>query len=171
MIKFIITIIIIAVVFFGFSISGASKNSNDDSAGFVPGDVLYFLDKSWEWLQLNIIATSEDKKVKLEIKFINERLAELEKLQEKKELTQKKAQKLLDDYNELVDRVDSDIKKIKEAKESTDNFLDKIRKLTKKHQGVIEKISEDAPKKTSNIINDISNWGQDSYNKLKNISE
>jgi len=171
MIKFIITIIIIAVVFFGFSVFGFNKNTSSDSAGSVPGDMLYFLDKSLEWLQLNILATSEDKKIKLEIKFINERLAELQKLQEKKELTQKKAQKLMDDYNKLVDKMESDIKKVKETKESVDEFLDKIKKLTEKHQGVIEEISKNAPEKTSDFINKISDWGQSGYNKLKNISE
>jgi DNA anti-recombination protein RmuC len=171
MIKLIITIIIIAVIFFGFSVFGFGKNISNDSAGSVPGDILYFLDKSLEWLELNILATSEDKKIKLEIKFINERLAELQKLQEKKELTQKKAQKLMDDYNKLADKMESDIKKAKEAKKDVGEFMDKIEKLIKKHQMVIEKISESTPKKTSNLIDEISNWGQGAYNKLKNISE
>jgi|GEM_PF-3271217 len=171
MIKFIITIIIVAVIFFAFSVFGVNKKTDGDFAGFVPGDVLYSLDKFWEWLELNILTISEDKKVKLEIKFMDERLAELQKLQKKKELTQKKAQRLMNDYNNLVDKIDNDIKKAKEAKKNIDEFLLKIKEITKKHQGIIEGISEDAPQKTSNIIDNISNWGEKSFNKLKNISE
>ena len=169
MIKFIITTIILTVIFFSFSIFGFNKNINNNPAGSVPGDVLYFLDKSLEWLQLNIFTISEDKKIKLEIKFINERLAELQKLQEKKELTQKKAESILNDYNKLVDRVDSDIKKAKKAKEDVGGFYENIKKITEKHQEIIEKISKNAPEETSNFINNISNLGQDSYDKLKNI--
>ena len=171
MIKLVITIIIVVLVFFVFSVFGIGSNSDRNSAGYLPGDVLYSLDKSWEWLQLNLLTISEDKKIKLELKFLDERLAELQKLQEKKDLTEQKAQELMNDYNNLADKVGSDIKKAKEAKQSVDDFSAKIKELTNKQQSVIEQISNEAPEKTSDIINKISDWGQESYNKLKSILE
>ncbi len=169
MIKFITTIIIVVIVVFVFSIF--KLDDDKSSAGYIPGDAFYFLDKSFEWLQLNFFTLTEDKKIKLEIKFLNERLSELESLKEKKELTEKKAKKLMNDYNKLTDRVEADIEKAKKAKKDIDVFLEKIKSLTEKHQNVIEKISEETPEKTLNFINNISDWGKDSYNKLKTITK
>jgi len=171
MIKLVFTLIIVTLIFFAFSIFGIGGNTDENSAGYVPGDVLYSLDKSWEWLQLNLLTFSDDGKIKLELKFLDERLAELQKLQDKKDLTQQKAQELMDDYNNLADRVDSDIKKAEEAKQNISDFSAKIKELTDKQQSVIENISNEAPGKTSDIINKISDWGQEGYNKLKNILE
>ncbi len=98
--------LILALILIFFVWVFYDKNKQEaSSAGLAPGDVFYFLDTSWEWIMLNMLTFTDEGKLKLKMKFVDERMEELRKLQEKKELTEKKAKKLIEDYNKLSEQI------------------------------------------------------------------
>ncbi len=165
--KLILLIFIIGLIIFGFP--KLQKDNSNVSAGFVPGDVFYFLDTSWEWVQLNLLTFTDEGKIKLEIKYLNERIAEIKKIQRKGELTVKKAEKIMDDYNNLMKEINQNMKKIKNTKENTEELVQKIQNLSERNRSVIEQVAKEAPEKTAEYLNKAMNFGDELYQKTEKI--
>lgn len=166
MIKLLFLAVVIAVfgLFFfqGFDIQKYGANS-----GKLPGDVFYFLDRAWEWTQVNLFTLSEERKIELKMSFLEERLFELEALKEKKELTQEKFQKQIDNYNLVASQINEDIEKLKAVKSDVDYLVEKTAIMKEKNKGIIESISQNIPEGTENTLDMISNFGKDLYGRVK----
>lgn len=166
MIKLLSLVVIIAV--FGlFFFQGFDIQKYGIGSGLTPGNILYFLDRVWEWAQVSLFTLSEERKIELKMSFLEERLSELEKLKEKKELTQEKLQKQIDNYNNTVSRINDDIEKLKAVKSDVDYLVEKAKIMTEKNKSVIENISQNIPEGTENVIDKAIKFGGSIYNKVK----
>lgn len=166
MIKLLFFLVIIAV--FGlFFFQGFDIQKYGIGSGLTPGNILYFFDRAWEWTQVNLFTLSEERKIELKMSFLEERLSELEKLKEKKELTQEKFQKQIDNYNNTVSRINDDIEKLKAVKSDVDYLVEKAKIMTEKNKSVIENISQNIPEETESALDMISNFGKDLYGRVK----
>lgn len=166
---FLILIIILVIYFVPKSQERQEGQSDKVEAGITPGDILYFLDKSWEWSQLNLFTFTDKGKLKLRIKFVDERLAELEELQRKKELTEERAKKFMEDYNSLVSDVNKNIEKVQSGKDDLEDLVVKMKDISDRQKTVMNDISLEAPKKTSEWLLRISELSGDLYKKTENI--
>lgn len=170
MVKSFIFLVIIAVfglfLFQGFDVQKYGANS-----GKLPGDVFYFLDRAWEWTQVNLFTLSEERKIELKMSFLEERLSELEVLKEKKALTQEKFQKQIDDYNKIANRVNDDIEKLRAVKQDAEYLVEKAKIIKEKNKGIIESISQNIPEGTESSIDKVIKLGGNIYGNLKSIME
>ncbi len=163
--KILLYILIIFAIFWFFS----KDASGEVKAGFTPGDIFYSFDRGWEWVQLNILTFTEEGKIKLKIKFLNERLAELNELNEKRKLTQKRVEDFIDTYNALAEDINNNIKKAKETKKNIDNVLTELQAVSDKQKSIIQKVSSNTSGKTSEILSKIVNFGSDVFYKTEDI--
>lgn len=170
MIKLLFLVVIIAV--FGlFFFQGFDIQKYGIGSGLTPGNILYFLDRTWEWAQVSLFTLSEERKIELKMSFLEERLLELGKLKEKKELTQEKFQKQIDNYNNTVSRINDDIEKLKAVKSDVDYLVEKAKIMNEKNKSVIENISQNIPEGTESMVAKAADFADKMYFKLKGIFE
>ncbi len=163
--KLVFLFIVIILIVFGL----AKLRGENISAGSLPGDFLYSFDKSWEWINLNLLTFTDDGKVKLELKFMEERISELKRLQEKGELTVDRAKQLMDDYNNLIAKTQSGIKNISDANKNIDDIIIQAQSISNKHRDVVDLIIQSAPETTAEFLSKTLNFGEDLYKKTENI--
>ena len=172
MIKILFFLAIIAIfgLFFfqGFGVSDFFKQTSNIASltDLGPGDVFYFLDKSWEWAQVSLFTLSEERKIELKMSFLEERLLELGKLKEKKELTQDKLQKQINNYNNTVSRINDDVEKLKAVKSDVDYLVEKAKIMTEKNKDVIENISQNIPEEAESVVDKVMDFSGNLYQSL-----
>ncbi|MBI3671790.1 hypothetical protein HY249_03280 [Candidatus Azambacteria bacterium] len=160
--KLIFLILIVALVVFLVSKFGADRILN----GSLPGDFLYSLKKSWEWANLNLLTFTDEGKVKLELKFMQERVSELEQLQKDGKLTVEKAKQLTDEYNNLAQSVNKGITDIQGAQNSVDSLVRQAQEISQKHKGAVDEIIKSAPGTTADLLKKASDLGESLFKKI-----
>ncbi len=112
----------------------------------LPDNPFYFL-KNWARTIREVFAFAPVKKVKLRVKFANERLMEMKKMIEQKK-DPEIIKKATENYQEEVEKIKNRVEKIKEkARENpeVDKFLDKFIHQQTLHQKLLQRLETQVP--------------------------
>lgn len=136
---------------FSFSFALAQADDLGVTAGTTPDSPFYFLDKLGEWFAVKL-AFNPVKKAELKLKYAGERLAELKDIEEKGALNDRRAEKIKNSYENLMDETGGDIENAKQQGKDVAELVKKMEDLTARHTAVIEKVLEKVPEQAKAAI-------------------
>jgi hypothetical protein len=142
------TILVLAFVgFFGlFSAARAQEATPVADPKILPDNPVYFL-KDWARNLQSFLTQDPLKNAELRQRFLDERIAELEKLAQKsknKKALQRATENIKREAEKLEDKAD-EIKDTAQARPELGQFLDKLARQTVLHQKILEKLENQVP--------------------------
>lgn len=170
--------LLVAVVVVAFGVNMGKVKAQDEASStaeqeaegptLLPSSKLYFL-KDWQRKIQSVFAFSAQKKAELELRFSNERLAEIKKMVEKAK-SPEKIEKATQKYQETMDKIANRIDKIKETALSSpalSKFLEQVEKQQALHQSILEKLASKAPTPTFEKIKEAREQHLEKFEQIK----
>lgn len=111
--------------------------------GLLPTNPFYFV-KEWERKVRLFVAANPIKRAGLELKFTNEKAAELKKVAENNPENKEALERAIDNYNRGVDRLQVRLGALQETSNNPniDELLERLTDRTAKHQQLFEELKE-----------------------------
>ncbi len=119
-----------------------------------------------EWVQLQIPA-SDEQKIALKLKFMQERIVELADLENAKKLTKENVAKVQKSYNALAEDLMNSLKQQAQnaADEQKKALIAKAKQVTTQQQESLKKILDKAPDEIKTSLADIMKTVGDAYDR------
>ncbi len=150
--KIVVFLILILTLYFYFNLS---------KPGILPDSFLYRIDKLFEWVNYNFLTYTDEGKIRLRIRFLEERSAEFESLKSKGKLTEKIKQQLEDDYlNNLISLYEL-TKEVKDP-DRVLQIKSEITEITNNHKKTVQYFLEKGLEKRDKFLNE-------SYKKISDL--
>ena len=134
----------------------------------LPSSKLYFL-KDWRRKFQSVFAFSAQKKAELELRFSNEKLAEIKKMVEKAK-SPENIEKATQKYQETMDKIANKIDGIKENVSSSPalkKFLNQVEKQQTLHQSILQKLESKVPTSTFEKIKSAREQHLEKFEQIK----
>jgi hypothetical protein len=141
---------ILLILSFSLVILPTKTFAQDDTttveAGLTPDSPLYFLDKFLEEIEL-FFTTDETEKIEKKLKFVEERLAEMEEISDT--ATEEELEVLGEEYEEEMEAIEDD------GEGQSEEVKAHVREMREKHIMVLERVVENAPVQAQPALNNV----------------
>lgn len=135
-------------------------------AGISPDSPFYFFDKFGEWARMNFLTFGEKAKTRLKIKYAEERLAELEKISRKKDVSLNAINKAKERLNKFSEEAISGAQRLeKEGKKLPSDIEEKLNFLFQRQGDVLKKVLEQVPESAKPAISKVIEESQERFER------
>jgi uncharacterized phage infection (PIP) family protein YhgE len=124
----------------------AQEDTTTVEAGLTPDSPLYFLDKFLEEIEL-FFTTDETEKIEKKLKFVEERLAEMEEISDT--ATKEELEVLGEEYEEEMEEIEDD------GEGQSEEVKAHVMEMREKHIMVLERVMENAPEQAQPALNSV----------------
>ena len=112
----------------------------------------HFLQRGFEWVQLNVFTRSPESKVQLRLKLAERRLAEIKELEEMGRLKESVAEKLQQRYRDLIDGAAQGIERLSNQRKDVSELTELIQESLGRHQQVLQELMDKVPEQSKEAI-------------------
>ena len=112
----------------------------------------HFLQRGFEWIQLNILMRNPESNVQLRLKLAERRLAEIKELEELGRLKKSVAEKLQQRYLGLIDGAAQNIERLSNQGKDVSELTKLIQESLGRHQQVLQELIDKVPEQSKEAI-------------------
>lgn len=153
-------LIFFVVFLFLIGIANA-QNDSLPNPGISPDSPFYFFERFGEWTRMNFFTFRKEAKIKLKIQYAEKRLAELEKISAKKNVSLFAINKAKERLNKFTQEAVLSAKKLKKEKNKLPSDIEeKLNILTQRQEDVLKKVLELVPESAKPAINKVMEESQ-----------
>ncbi|OIO46434.1 MAG: hypothetical protein AUJ28_02440 [Parcubacteria group bacterium CG1_02_37_51] len=113
---------------------------NEISAGITPKNIFYFLDGFGDWIKLHLFSFTTDAQINTLLEQAQERVAELESLQQSNDLSLLHINTITESYNSIMDQLDLEVQGLVESNKDISDILARVTKLNAKNNLIISQL-------------------------------
>ncbi len=117
-----------------------SVSSNENDAGVVPGDAMYFADRFGDWVKLRLFSFTVDAKINTLLDQAQEKIGELERLQRQNNLRPQYVDKIVTSYNNKITEINERISELEQENRDITDIVTRVSKMNGKNRVIIANI-------------------------------